>query len=234
VAGTVEAVLVQEGEAVTCGQVLARLSPGLYRDALAIAQAKADQAEDAARRMEPMHRNRTLPDIKWVEVETGLEQAHHSLSIAQKNADDTSLRAPDDGLVVRRNAEPGTTAAPGMPVLTLVQTRTVLATAPVPEMQVSRIRNGQAARVAVSALGRQFTGTVREIGAVADPLTRTYAIKVAVSNPDGDLRVGMVAEVYVRSDDATSAVVVPREAVRVDETGTPCVYIVAPEGRVTR
>ena len=203
--GTVAEVLVQEGEVVARGQILARLSAASYRDALAIAQAKADQAEDAARRMEPMHRNRTLPDVKWVEVETGLEQARRALSIAEKTLDDANLRAPADGIVARRNAEPGATAAPGIPVFILVQTRTVLATAPVPEMQVSRIRKGQAARVVVSALDREFTGIVREIGAVADPLTRTYPIKVAVSNPDGALRVGMVAEVHVRWDDATSA-----------------------------
>lgn len=234
VAGTVEEVLVQEGEAVSRGQVLARVAGASYRDALAIARAKADQAEDAARRMEPMHRNHTLPDVKWVEAETGLQQARHALSMAQKNADDTSLRAPDNGIVARRNAEPGATAVPGMPALTLVQTRTVLATAPVPEMQVSRIKKGQSARVVVSALGGEFTGVIREIGVVADPLTRTYPIKVAISNPDGVLRVGMVAEMYVRWEDATSALVVPREAVRVDETNTPCVYVVTPDGTVHR
>jgi membrane fusion protein (multidrug efflux system) len=234
VPGTVEEVLVQEGEAVTRGQVLARLSAGSMRDALAIAQAKADQAEDAARRLEPMHLKGTLADVKWVEVETGLRQARHTLSIAQKNLDDTKLRAPGDGIVARRSAEAGATVPPGMSVITLVQTRTVLATAPVPEMQVSRIRTGQEARIVVAALDREFQGTVREIGAVADPLTRTYPIKVAVSNPKGDLRVGMVAELRVRWDDATPAVVVPREAVRVDETGTPCVFVVGPDGTVHR
>ncbi len=234
VPGTIEAVLVQEGEAVVRGQVLARLSAASYRDALAIAQAQADQAEDAARRMEPMHRKHTLPDVKWVEVETGLDQVRHSLAIAQKNLDDTNLRAPADGIVARRNVEPGSTAVPGIPAIVLVQTRTVLATAPVPEMQVSRIRKGQGARVVVAALHREFSGIVREIGAVADPLTRTYPIKVAVPNPTGELRVGMVTELHVRWEDATSAIVVPREAVRVDEKGTPCVYVVATDGRVHR
>jgi len=234
VPGTVEEVLVREGTAVVRGQVLARLSAATYRDALAIAKATADQAEDASRRMEPMHRNGTLPDVKWVEVETGLNQARHALSIAQKSLDDTNLRAPDDGILARRNVEPGAVAAPGMPAMILVQTRTVLATAPVPEMQVSRVRTGQSARVVVSALDREFTGIIREIGAVADPLTRTYPIKVAISNPNGDLRVGMVAELYIRREDATSAVVVPREAVRVDEAGAPCVYVVTPEEKVRR
>jgi len=234
VAGTVAEVLVRDGEPVRRGQTLARLADASYRDALAITRAKADQAEDAARRLEPMHRNRTLPDVKWVEVETGLEQARRSVSMAQRNLDDTALKAPDDGIVARRNIEPGVTAAPGLPAFTLVQTRTVLATAPVPETQVARIRIGQPARVIVAALEREFPGTVRTIGAIADPLSRTYPVEVAVENPQGCLRVGMVAEVHVRRDDPATAVVVPREAVRVDDTGTPCVYTVTPDGKVRR
>jgi len=234
VPGTVEEVLVQEGEAVRRGQALASLSSRSYRDALGITKAKADQAEDAYRRLEPMHRNHTLPEIKWVEVEAGVQQARLSLSMAQKNLDDTILRAPEAGFVARRNVEAGATAIPGPPAIVLVQTRTVLATAPVPETQVAGVRRGQQARVVVAALGRTFEGAVRELGVVANPLTRTYAAKVAVQNPDGALRVGMVAEVFLRQQNPTLAVVVPHEAVRVDESGKPCVYVVGKDRRLQR
>ena len=234
VPGTVEAVLVQEGQAVGSGQVLARLGSRSYTDALGIAKAKADQAEDAHRRLEPMHRNRTVPDVKWVEVETGVQQARLALSMAQKSVDDTVLRAPESGLIARRNAEPGMMAAPGIPALMLVQTRTVYATAPVPETQVAGVRKGQRASVVVGALGRTFEGTVREIGVAANPLTRTYEVKVAVRNSDGALRVGMVAEVLLRQDNPVRTVVVPPAAVRIDEAGRACVYLVGPEGKLRR
>lgn len=232
--GTIEEVLVQEGEFVHSGQALARLTAASYKDALGIAKARADQAEDAYRRFEPMHRNRTMPDVKWVEVETGVQQARLALSVAQKGVDDTVLRAPESGIVARRNAEPGATAIPGIPAITLVQTRTVLATAPVPETQVVGVKKGQAGRIVVGALGRTFEGTVREVGVVANPLTRTYTVKVAVPNPDGALRVGMVAEVFLRQEKPSQTVVVPPEAVRVDEAGNACVYIVGPDGKLRR
>ena len=234
VPGTVEAVLVQEGETVRRGQALARLTARSYQDAVGIARAKVVQAEDARRRLEPMHRNRTVPEVKWVEVETGLEQARLSLSMAQKNVDDTVLRAPEAGVVARRSVEPGANAVPGAPAFILVQTDTVLATAPVPETHVAGVRKGQAARVVVEAVGRRFEGFVREVGVLANPLTRTYAVKVAVPNPEGALRVGMVAEVVLRQDDPTLAVVVPPEAVRIDEAGRPCVYVLASNGTLRR
>jgi membrane fusion protein (multidrug efflux system) len=258
--GTVEQILVEEGASVRRGQVLARLSPRTYQDALGIAKAKADQAEDAYRRLEPMHRNKTLPEVKMVEVETGRQQARLVLSMAQKNLEDTVLRAREAGVVARRHVESGANVAPGMPVLTLVQTKTMLATAPLPETQVAKVKKGDAAKVTVPAIKKTFDGVVREIAVVADPLTRTYEIKVALPNPsrgwnralpgevhrgrvgepfegfpeDAQLRVGMVVEVRVHVPGDAPATVVPPEAVRVDETGAPSVFVVTKDNKLER
>ncbi|HEY3286979.1 MAG TPA: efflux RND transporter periplasmic adaptor subunit [Gemmatimonadaceae bacterium] len=226
VIGTIEELAVHEGQVVQRGQVLGRLKTRAYEDALAIAVAKADQAEDALRRLEPMHRNRTIADVKWVEVQTGVQQARHARSLAQKNLDDCVLRAPVDGTVTSRSAEPGMTTMPGRPVLVLVSTRVVRATAPVPSGKVARLRMGQVVSVLVDAVGTERSGEIVEIGVVADPLTRTYPVKVRLPNTDGALRVGMVAKLRVRIAGAASAVVVPREAVRVDGSGEPVVYVV--------
>ena len=226
VVGTIEELSVHEGQVVQRGQVLGRLNTRSYEDALAIAVAKSDQAEDALRRLEPMHRNRTIADVKWVEVQTGVQQARHARSLAQKNLDDCVLRAPVDGTVTSRSAEPGMSAIPGRPVLVLVSTRVVRATAPVPSGQVSRLRVGQTVSVRVDAVGTGRSGEIVEIGVAADPLTRTYPVKVRLANADGALRIGMVAELRARVAGAASAVVVPREAVRVDDTGKSVVYVV--------
>lgn len=240
--GTVEQVHVQEGQAVAKGQVLATLASRTYQDALGIAEAKAKQAEDAYRRLLPMHQNKTLPEVKFVEVETGREQAQLAVSIARKNLADTELRAPVSGVVAARNAEPGTSATPGLPAFTLVQTGTMTAAAPVPEMQIGRIARGQAARVTVPAIGKTYAGTVREIAVAANPLTRTYDVKVAVPNPAGELRVGMIADISLTiaagragaagADEALVAV--PPEAVRVDEQGSHYVFVVGPDSRLQR
>lgn len=232
--GTVEQVLVNEGQTVRRGQVLARLSARSYQDALGIAKAKADQAEDAYRRLEPMFRNQTLPEVKMVEVETGREQARLSVSMARKSLDDTVLRAVEAGVVAKRHVEPGANVAPGVPVITLVQTKTLLATAPVPEAQVARIKKGDPARVVVTALGKTVDGVVREVAVLPDVLTRTYDVKVAVPNPAGELRVGMVVEVYLHMPGQGDALAVPPEAVRVDESGIPCAFVVRADRTLER
>jgi membrane fusion protein, multidrug efflux system len=234
VPGTVEQVLVDVGECVQRGQTIARLTPTTFEHALGIALAAEERAEDVHRRLEPMHRNRTVPEVKWVEAQTALEAARHNVEIARKNLADAVLRAPRDGVIARRSIEPGATVAPGIPAFVLVQTRIVRAIAPVPENQVARIRVGQPARVAVAALGQEFTGTVHEVGVVADPLTRTYPVKITLANPEGVLKVGMVVDAFLPVPGEAPALVVPREAVRIDEHGAPCVFVLGPDGRLQR
>ncbi len=233
VPGTVEQVFVEVGDRVKKGQPLASLGKASFADALAIASAKARQAEDAERRLAPMRANETLPEVKMVEVETGLEAARASVSLARKNLADAVLRAPVDGVIARRIAEPGLAALPGTPMFTLVQTEELFATAQVPEKQVARVRVGDSARVRIPALDRTVDGTITELGVIADPLTRSYAVKVALPNP-GDLRVGMVAELRLGVAGDAHVPAVPQAAVRIDEAGRPFVFVVTKENTLVR
>lgn len=233
--GTVERVLAQEGQAVEQGQLLATLSPRSFQDALGIAEATASQAEDAYRRLLPMHQNKTVPEVKFVEVETGREQARLAVSLARKNLADTELRAPMPGVVSSRHAEPGMSAAPGLPAFTIAQTATMTATAPVAERQVAKIKRGAAARVTVAAVDKTFAGEVREIAVAANPLTRTYDVKVALPNPSGELRVGMIADIHLKiGGGGGELLAVPPQAVRVDERGATYVFVVAPDKKLQR
>ena len=237
--GTVEQVFVQEGQAVEKGQLLAKLADRSFRDALGIAEAKARQADDAYRRLLPMHQNKTLPEVKFVEVETGREQTELAVSMARKNVADTELRAPVSGVVQTRHAEVGTSVTPGLPAFTLVQTATMDAVAPVPETQVGEVRRGGVAHITVPALGRDVSGTIREISVAANPLTRTYDVKVSIPNPDRTLRVGMIAEVRLpvatgRVTDGGDLLAVPPQAVRIDEQGRTYVFAVGRDRKIQR
>lgn len=232
VPGTVDQVFVDVGQSVKRGQVVARLTPTSYEATLGIAKAQKVRAEDLARRLEPMHQHGTVPEVKWVEAQTSLESAQNAVEIARKNLNDTALRAPEDGVIARRNVEPGANVAPGVPALELVQTRIVRAIAPVPEDHIAKVRTGQPARVSVGALGREFTGEVYEVGVIANPLTRTYPVKITLENPDGVLKVGMVVDVFLPVPGETDSLVVPREAVRIDEQGTGTVFVVGPDQKV--
>jgi RND family efflux transporter MFP subunit len=214
--------------------VVARLTSTSYDHALGIAVAQLERAQDHYRRLEPMHRNGTVAEVRWVEAQTSLEAAQHNVELARKNLRDTVLHAPEDGVIAKRTIDPGSTVAPGVSAFVLMQTKMVRAIAPVPEAEIARVRVGQTARVAVAALGREFTGSVYDVGVVADPLTRTYPVKITLANASGVLKVGMVVDIYLPLPGQEPGLAVPREAVRIDEHGSPCVFVLGPDQKVQR
>jgi membrane fusion protein, multidrug efflux system len=230
--GTVEQVLVEAGQKVRRGQLLATMNEVSYRSAFDLAQAKLEQAEDALKRFTPMHDNSSLPDIKFVEVETGVRQARATAAIAKKNLTDCRLLAPVDGVIGRRSVEPGMNALPGIPVLTLLQVEKLLVKIAVPENEIARIRSGQAADIVISALSvPALHGRVEEIGVLANPLSRCYDVKIALDNPDGAVRPGMVCNVELIFPAGAPELTVPRTALLVDESGLPFVYVVDASGK---
>ncbi len=234
--GTVAGVYAGEGSKVRRGELLAILDQSGYRNAYELAEAKRVQAEDAFKRFQPMYRNSHLPEVKMVEVETGLRQARASAAMAKKNLDDCRILAPSDGIIGKRSLEPGVNVMPGVPVFTLLRIERVYVKIPVPENEIARVSKGQAAEVEIPALsGLKVQGRVEEIGVVADPFSRSYAVKVGLENPEGRILPGMVCRALLRFPQENLSLVVPYSAVQIDESGENFVYVVdLSRSRVTK
>jgi multidrug efflux pump subunit AcrA (membrane-fusion protein) len=101
--GTVEQVFVSEGQRVQKGQLLAILNSASAQSSLDAVQATLSRAQNAYDRMVKLHDNGSLPDIKFVEVESGLQQTKSMAAIARKNLDDCKLYAPRSGVIATRS-----------------------------------------------------------------------------------------------------------------------------------
>ena len=231
--GTIEEVYVNEGDAVKKDQLLAILDNSDMENVYQVAHSKYQQAKDAYDRLKTVYDEGGLTEIKWVEMETGFEQAKASLEIAQSNLDKCNLRAPTEGIIGTRNIEPGqSTIGLNLEHMELVQLNTVYVKVSVPENEIGRIRKGQKAEILVSALNnRQFKGTVNTINPVAERISRTYAVKIAVSNPNLELKPGMVCDVALNLGNASGILTVPYKAVSKDNEGITFVYLLTPDNK---
>ena len=193
VMGNVERVLVGEGQKVREGQLLAVLDKATLENAYNASAASLRQAEDAYARMRTLHENKSLPDMKWVEVESKLEQARSMERISRKNLEDRNLYAPFGGVIGKRMVEAGENVQPGQPVFSLLRIETVNVKIAVPENEVATLGD-QAAMIKVAALGGQcFEGKVTEKGIVANPISHTYEAKIRLENPSGEESVPAIA-----------------------------------------
>lgn len=150
VMGNVERVLVGEGQKVREGQLLAVLDKATLENAYNASAASLRQAEDAYARMRTLHENKSLPDMKWVEVESKLEQARSMERISRKNLEDRNLYAPFGGVIGKRMVEAGENVQPGQPVFSLLRIETVNVKIAVPENPSGALLPGMVCDVRLS------------------------------------------------------------------------------------
>ncbi len=225
-AGTIEKVLVSEGETVKRGQLLAALNTASYQNILTAALAKEKQAQDAYERLSAVYKNGSLPEVKMIEIETGLEQAKAASEVAQKNVADCNLFAPVSGMIGTRSAEPGMNAVPGSPVITLVNIDKINIKVAIPENEIASVYTGQPALVYVPALNNaQYKGKVVQKGVVANPISHSYEIKITIDNKGDRLRPGMLCNVFIGSNDTGKVLCLPQQAVMLDAAGNRYVYV---------
>lgn len=229
-AGTVEKVLVEEGQNVSEGQLLAVLNNESCQNMYQIALSKKEQAQDAFNRLEPMYKKGSLPEIKYVEVKTGLEEANSLVAISEKNLKDCKLYAPTGGMIGRKMIEPGMSIIPGSAVFQIVKIEKVKVKVPVPENEISGMAKGQKAKIRVSAIGDQlFEGKVIEIGVLSNMLSHTYAVKIELNNPKEILKPGMVCNVNISSPTMADRIIVPLSVVQTDGKGDKYVFVASPQ-----
>jgi RND family efflux transporter MFP subunit len=233
--GTVSKVFVSEGAFVKKGQLLATLDNTTYQNTYAMTHAAEQQAEDAYNRLTPMHKNGNLPDVKYVEVETGLQQAKAAAAISKKSLDDCNLYATTDGFVGKCSINPGMAALPNFASITIVKINKVFARVAVAENEIALIQKGQKATITVGALGSAtYKGVVEEIGLVADPIARSYKIKIGIKNKDLRMKPGMICSATIESPGAVHGMAVPSSSVMVDELGKNFVYVVSSQNKAIR
>jgi HlyD family secretion protein len=257
--GRLSELRVEEGSVVRAGETLARLESIDYeaqvtRSKAAVLRAEADLAESRrqARLADDMAKQKVISDdqreaaASRVKVgEAQLAQAQADLSFAEAQLQNTVIRAPFSGVVVKKMAEVGESVAPIPPgvnistssgaIVALADLATLEVEADVAEANVAKIGNGQPAEVTVEAIpDRRYKSVLRQVIPTADRTKATVMVKVTILEKDKDLKPEMSAKVTFlepekqQKPDAASSqpvVLVPRSAVATRD-GKPTVFLV--------
>lgn len=227
VMGNVNKVFVTEGENVQKGKLLATLDKATLQNSYNASLASLKEAQDAYNRMKSLYDNGSLPEMKWVEVQSKLQQAVSMEQISRKGLKDAGLYAPFSGVISSKSIEPGMNVMPGIEVMQLADISTVNIKIAVPEKEISHVNKGQQAEVMVGALGdKLFTGVVSEKGIAANPLAHTYEVKIKLNNTSHELMPGMVCKVGVHSHETEAGIVLPNHTVQLQPDGKKFVWVV--------
>lgn len=228
--GTIMQLRVKVGDRVRRGQLIATVDPATVRNTYDMAVSTRKQAEDAYKRYKQLHDKGSLPDIKWVEVQSQLSQAVSAEKIAKKNLGDCNLYSPVNGVVSEKYAEAGQNAAPGMPIVKVVTTHVLNVKVSIPEGEMAKVKLHQRANILVDALdGKAYHGQVIEKGVIADPVSRSYSVKIRLSDTDSRLLPGMVAKVNMGESSSVSsaetAIMIPARLLQLDDDNQYFVWV---------
>ncbi len=231
VLGYVDAVLVDRGDRVRRGQVLALVRPSDLPDQLAAARGTLAQAQSSLA-LARVNRDRAkLLAPTGVMSQQELQQAEAAVTSAEASSEatqaqlgsigvrlgETRIESPLDGVVAVRRLDPGALVGPpgGGAILTIVRIDRLRVFVTANERDAMRVQLGQDAHVELDGLpGQSFSGKVVRIAPTFDPGTRTLEAEVQLDNPGGRLRPGMYGYGSIQIDMHASATVVPSSAVQ--------------------
>ncbi|TMQ48700.1 MAG: efflux RND transporter periplasmic adaptor subunit [Candidatus Eisenbacteria bacterium] len=232
--GRMEYLGVREGSEVKRGEIIARLESGDYQAALNAARATVAETEaqlvqarrdvDRARRL---RQDQVISDVevenvttrlKVLEAQLGAARAQRELAAA--NLENTRVRAPFDGTVLRKDAEVGEIVSPSSAgggftrtaIVTMADLGTLEVEVDVNEAYIAQIHNEQPARIILDAYpDTSFTGTVRQVVPTADRQKATVLVKVSILDRDPRILPEMGAKViFLRDPKAQPVAAAPR------------------------
>jgi multidrug efflux pump subunit AcrA (membrane-fusion protein) len=173
------------------------------------AKAKQEMAEAEARRAADTLK---MLATKRQQALAQIDQAKADVANAQVFVSYARIASPIGGVVMAKHTEVGSTATPGTPLLTIEDGSRYRLEVAVEESQLGKIRMGQRARLRIDALGaNDLEGGVSEITPAADPLSRSYTVKIDLPERQ-DLRSGVYGKALFTSG-RRQAIVIPRKAV---------------------
>ena len=250
-------VLVDQGDIVKSGQLIARLDDAETKQQVAIAEAalaaaratvervRSDEARAQAvlKQTQLDHRRSTELLANKIAAQADFDRATESLHVAEadlkrsqtaiveaesqvltaeknllyqkEHLTFTEMRSPYDGLITRRDRDPGGVVVPGASVLQLVATNEIWVSAWVDETAMAGLRAGQPAGVVFrSEAGKRYAGEVARLGREADRETREFVVDVRVKELPENWTIGQRAEVYIETGCKSNVVFMPSPFVR--------------------
>jgi|TARA_R110002124_G_scaffold278486_1_gene450470 RND family efflux transporter MFP subunit len=247
VSGRIETVRVQPGDSVSKGDVLAQIDVETLTLELQQARSNADSARaQLSLASVQLERAQQLID-RGVSTTSSLDEAQStvaqlraSLSAledqvagAELRLRNATVRAPYDGVISARSAEPGQYVSIGAPLVTVVDLTKVEMRASAAVGSGALLERGQTVAIRVDGIpGQTFEGIVARINPVAEEGTRTIPVYVQVDNADGVLLGGMFGVGQIVVKEAPGSLAVPAEALREDAEGHHLLQIA--EGRLVR
>lgn len=223
--GIVLEILVEEGDQVEEGQVLARLERDRYEFQAQQTEAALRKLENELKRASELHGRDLISTDEYERIRFDAESQRAAHGLAQLDLRHTEIRAPIAGVIAERMVKVGNLVTQNDPLFLINDFDPLWAVLHVPERELNLLAAGQQATLGVDAYpGQQFIGEVLRISPVVDAATGTFRVTVTFSDDSARLRPGLFGRVRVIHDQRVGVPLVDESAL-LSEDGEVAVFI---------
>lgn len=218
-------IMVEEGDRVEAGQVLARLERDRYEFQARQTEARLRKLENELKRASELHQRDLISTDEYERIRFDTEAQRAAYDLARLDLAHTEIRAPIAGVVADRMVKVGNLVTQNQPLFMIDDFDPLWAVLHVPERELNLLDAGQKASLQVDAFpGHEFAGEVLRISPVVDAETGTFKVTVTFSDDSGRLRPGLFGRVQVVHDSRMNVPLVPQSAL-MSEDGEVAVFV---------
>jgi membrane fusion protein (multidrug efflux system) len=226
VGGEVRDILVEEGDDVKNGDVLARLDGDRLRLEMEQSEANLRKLQRDHQRNLDLKGRGLISEGDFEKIQYDMEALQATFDLAKLEYGYTEIRAPIDGVISERFIKIGNTIDVNAPTFQVTSLEPLISYLHVPEREYRRINPGQVATIHIDALaGTEFAAIVSLVSPVVDPDTGTFKISIEVSDSSRRLKPGMFGRINIVYDMHADAMQIPRSAI-IEEAGQSAVFVV--------
>lgn len=217
--GMVRDIRVKEGDAVSKGQVLASLDDEVLKKSIDEVQVGLDQVKVLFEKQKSLWEQKIGTELQYLTLKNQKEGLENKLRTLEAQVGQAVVTAPFSGVIDAIFIKTGSMAAPGVPLMQLVNTGNLKASAKVPDSYVSYVKQGDRVLVSFPDLNKEVEASVSYVGRIVDPLSRTFKIEVNIPSGDPGLKPNLLAMVRINDKTLEKAIVIDENIIQPTESG---------------
>lgn len=229
--GQITKMLVREGDRVSAGQVLARINSSVIDKSIDEVETALELAKTAFERQSRLWEQKIGSEMQYLQAKNSYEGLQKKLETIKAQAGMSVVKAPFAGVVDAIYTDEGGLAAPGMPLLQLVNPKEMKVIADVAETYAPVMTTGQDAIVSFPAFGRELKAPIKRVGSSINPANRSFKVELRVPNADESIKPNGVAVIKLRDFLAENAITVPTRCLSKDGRGEYIYTVKSQDGK---
>lgn len=227
--GIIKEVLINEGQRVSKGQLMARLNTDVLERSVDELQVQLDLAKTNYERQKNLWDQNIGSEMEYLRAKNNKESLEKRIASLKTQIELAEIKSPVDGVVDILYQEKGQIGSPQIPFAKVINISKLKIYGDVSESYLTKIHEGDAVKVRFPALNYETEAKIDQIGNIIDPNNRTFRIRINMNNPDKMIKPNLVAVLKLRDYVNENAIVVPTLFIKEDFSGH-YTYIVDNDG----